>query len=178
MKHIIKYATCSSFIGLGYFMNELLEIQIEWPGSYSFGQSQKTTSSLFCFQEKKSQEKVDGLAYRYYCHVSLSFSNMIEEKITDMNIGGVVIFTKSLFIFLLLDVYLKGMSWISSDHNPSFLGYFVCINLHWYLICFIKSVRIICCEQHGGRATFGDGKETIGCWAAGRSPAALSLSCW
>ncbi|XP_048745467.1 dnaJ homolog subfamily C member 3-like [Ostrea edulis] len=39
---------------------------------------------------------------------------MIEEKITDMNIGGVVIFTKSLFIFLLLDVYLKGSHAISS----------------------------------------------------------------
>ncbi|XP_022339432.2 dnaJ homolog subfamily C member 3-like [Crassostrea virginica] len=33
---------------------------------------------------------------------------MIEEKITDMHIGGVVIFTKSLFMFLLLDVYLRG----------------------------------------------------------------------
>lgn len=132
----------------------------------------------FVFKRRRVEKKVDGLAYRYYCHVSLSFSNMIEEKITDMNIGGVVIFTKSLFIFLLLDVYLKGMSWISSDHNSSFLCYIVCINLHWYLICFIKSVRIICCEQHGGRTTFGDGKETIGCWAAGRSPAALSLSCW
>lgn len=39
---------------------------------------------------------------------------MIEEKITDMNIGGVVIFTKSLFIFLLLDVYLKGSYAVNS----------------------------------------------------------------
>ena len=46
---------------------------------------------------------------------------MIEEKITDMHIGGVVIFTKSLFMFLLLDVYLKGMSGISSDVVSNFL---------------------------------------------------------
>lgn len=132
----------------------------------------------FVFKRRRVEKKSWQISYRYYCHVPLIFSNMIEEKITDMNIGGVVIFTKSLFIFLLLDVYLKGMSWISSDHNPSFLCYFVCIDLHCYMICFIKSVRIICCEQHGSRTTFGDGKETTGCWAAGRSPAALSLSCW